>query len=171
MASNPASNTNTADEHAQPAKTVEASRAVMSRVMQPTDANTAGNVHGGAIMRFVDDAGGVVAIRHTRQRCVTVSMDSMVFKAPVHIGDLLTIYAYLTYVGRTSMEIEARIEAETFHTGVVREVGSCHLTYVALDDDGKPTPVPPLTLQTDEERERWRAAEHRRAVRAQFRAP
>jgi acyl-CoA hydrolase len=151
-------------------KTVEASRVIMSRVMQPTDANTAGNVHGGAIMRFVDDAGGVVAIRHTRQRCVTVSMDSMVFKAPVHIGDLVTIYAYLTYIGRTSMEIEARIQAEDMRSGVVRDVGSCHLTYVAIDAEGKPVPVPPLTLETDVERERWRAAESRRTARAQLRA-
>jgi acyl-CoA hydrolase len=151
-------------------KTVESSRVIMSRVMQPTDANTAGNVHGGAIMRFVDDAGGVVAIRHTRQRCVTVSMDSMVFKAPVHIGDLVTIHAYLTYIGRTSMEIEARIQAEDMRSGVIRDVGSCHLTYVAIDAQGKPMPVPQLTLETDTERERWRAAESRRVARAQLRS-
>jgi acyl-CoA hydrolase len=134
--------------------------------MQPPDANSWGNVHGGAIMRMVDEAGGAVAIRHSRCRCVTVAMDSMVFKEPVYIGDLLTIRAYLTYVGRTSMEVEARIEAENLQTGVVRDAGASHIIYVAIDDLGKPTLAPALTLQTAEERERWRAAEERRASRA-----
>lgn len=146
-------------------KTVEESRVVMARMMQPPDANSMGNVHGGVIMRLVDEAGGAVAIRHSRNRCVTVAMDSMVFKEAVYIGDLLTIHAFLTYVGKTSLEVEAQVEAEDMRTGVVRKAGMCHLVYVAIDDLGKPMPVPPLIVQTDEERERWRAAQERRARR------
>jgi acyl-CoA hydrolase len=144
-------------------KTVADSAVVMARMMQPPDANPMGNVHGGTIMRMVDEAGGAVAMRHTRTRCVTVAMDSMVFKEAVYIGDLLTIHAFLTYVGRTSMEVEARIDAEDMRTGVVRQAGKSHLVYVAIDDMGHPMPAPPLIVQTDEERERWQAAEERRA--------
>ncbi|MBF6589319.1 MAG: acyl-CoA thioesterase [Ktedonobacterales bacterium] len=147
------------------AKVVADSRIVMSRSMQPPDANVWGNVHGGAIMRLVDEAGGAVAIRHSRRPCVTVAMDSMIFKQPVYIGDLLTIHACLTSVGHTSMEVEARIEAENLRTGEVRHAGTSYLVYVALDDQGRPTRVPPLDLRTAEEHARWRAAEERRARR------
>ena len=147
-------------------KTVDESRIVMSHSMQPPDANHWGNVHGGAIMRVVDEAGGAVAIRHSRCICVTVAMDSMTFRQPVYIGDLLTVTACLTYVGRTSMEVEARIEAEDLRTGTVRHAGTSYLVYVAIDDLGRPTPVPPLILRSDEERQRWREAEERRARRA-----
>lgn len=153
-------------EGRQTAHRVEESRIVMARAMQPPDANVWGNVHGGAIMRMVDEAGGAVAVRHARSRCVTVAMDSMTFKQPVYIGDLLTVTAYLTHVGRTSMEVEARIEAEDLRTGDVRHVGTSYLVYVAIDDQGRPTRAPALTLTTDEERERWRQAEERRARRA-----
>jgi acyl-CoA hydrolase len=146
-------------------RTVAASRTVMARSMQPPDANVWGNVHGGAILRLVDECGGAVAVRHSRCPCVTVAMDSMTFKQPVYIGDLLTVTAQLTFVGRTSMEVEARIEAENLLTGLVRHAGTCYLVYVAIDGAGHPTPAPPLLLQTAEERERWRAAETRRASR------
>jgi acyl-CoA hydrolase len=154
-----------AAESSERGKTVEESSIVMSRIMQPPDANSWGNVHGGTIMRLMDEAGGAVAIRHSRRPCVTVAMDSMTFKQPVYIGDLLTIRARLTYVGRTSMEVEARAEAEDMRTGSVRPVGTCCLVYVALDDRGKPTAAPPLILSSDEERARWHAAEERRALR------
>jgi acyl-CoA hydrolase len=146
-------------------KTVAESRTVMARSMQPPDANVWGNVHGGAIMRMVDECGGAVAVRHSRSRCVTVAMDSMTFKQPVYIGDLLTITAQLTYVGRSSMEVEAQIEAEDMRTGIKRDAGTSHLIYVAIDDLGRPAPVPPLILTTDDEHARWQAAEHRRAQR------
>lgn len=149
--------------------TVAASRTVMARSMQPPDANVWGNVHGGAILRLVDECGGAVAVRHSRCPCVTVAMDSMTFKQPVYIGDLLTVTAQLTFVGRTSMEVEARIEAENLLTGLVRHAGTCYLVYVAIDGEGHPTPAPPLILQTDEERNRWHAAEARRARRIQER--
>lgn len=117
-------------------------------------------------MRMVDEAGGAVAIRHSRYQSVTVAMDRMTFKQAVHIGDLLTIRACLTYTGRTSMEVEAVIEAENMRTGKVRPAGICYLVYVALDDLGHPTSVPPLLVRTAAERARWRAAEKRRALRA-----
>ncbi len=146
-------------------KTVDDSRVVMTRTMMPADANAFGNVHGGAIMYQVDEAGGAVAIRHSRRRCVTVAMDSMVFKEPVYIGDLLTVRACLTFVGKTSMEVEAQIEAEDLRTGQIRLAGTSHLVYVALDDEGRPVSAPPLRLRTEDERARWRAAEERRARR------
>ena len=148
-------------------KTIAESRTVMARSMQPPDANALGNVHGGSIMRMVDEAGGAVAIRHARNNCVTVAMDSMTFKQPVYMGDLLTVTACLTYVGRTSMEVAATIEAENLRTGEVRHIGVSYLVYVAIDGQGRPLPVPGLTLQTDEERANWRAAEQRRARRQQ----
>lgn len=147
-------------------KTVDETRVVMSRIMQPPDANSWGNVHGGAIMRLVDEAGGAVAIRHSRYQAVTVAMDRMTFKQPVHIGDLLTIRACMTYTGRTSMEVQAVIEAENMRTGEIRSAGTCYLVYVALDDLGHPVVVPPLLVRTAEERARWQAAEERRALRA-----
>lgn len=148
-------------------KTVDETAVVMSRIMQPPDANSFGNVHGGTIVRLMDEAGGAVVIRHTRRRCVTVAIDSMIFKQPIYIGDLLTIRACLTYVGRTSMEVQAHAEAENMLTGEVRSAGECYLVYVALDDEGRPTPAPPLHLSSDEERARWHAAQERRARRIQ----
>jgi acyl-CoA hydrolase len=117
-------------------------------------------------MRLVDEAGGAVAIRHSRRQAVTVAIDRMTFKEPVHIGDLLTIRACMTFTGRTSMEVQAEIEAENMRTGEVRAAGTCYLVYVALDERGHPASVPPLLVRTDEERARWRAAEQRRAIRA-----
>lgn len=147
-------------------RTVDETRVVMSRIMQPPDANSWGNVHGGSIMRMVDEAGGAVAIRHSRHQAVTVAMDRMTFKQPVHIGDLLTIRACLTYTGHTSMEVEAVIEAENMRTGELRYAGTCYLVYVAIDDLGHPVPVPPLIPRTEEERARWQAAEQRRTQRS-----
>jgi uncharacterized protein (TIGR00369 family) len=149
----------------QPGKTADESAVVMARTMQPPDANVWGNVHGGTIMRLVDEAGGAVAIRHSRRRCVTVAMDSMTFKQPVYIGDLVTIHARLTHVGRSSMEVETSIRAEDLQTGQVRDAGTSYLIYVALDDAGQPTPVPPLILRTPLEAARARAAEARRRRR------
>jgi acyl-CoA hydrolase len=154
-----------ADRAETASRTVAESAIVVARVMQPPDANVWGNVHGGAIMRLVDEAGGAVAQRHSRRPCVTVAMDSMIFKEPVYIGDLLTIRARLTFVGTTSMEVEARLEAENLRTGATRDAGMCHIIYVALDDAGAPSPVPPLRLTSSEEQARHRAAQERRALR------
>lgn len=147
------------------ARTADESRVVMGRIMQPPDANSWGNVHGGAIMYLVDEAGGAAAMRHSRRPCVTVAMDSMVFKEPVYIGDLLTIHAHVTWVGKSSIEVEARVEAENMLTGLIRQAGMSHIIYVAIDEQGHPTAAPPLLLRTEEERAAWRAAEERRARR------
>lgn len=146
-------------------KTVSESRIVMARSMQPLDANGYGNVHGGVIMRFVDEAAGAVAIRHTRARCVTASLDHMSFDSPAYIGDIVTVTAFMTYTGRSSMEVECMVTAEGIATGEKRLVSTCYLVFVAIDEDGKPISVPQLVLETDEERERWNAAKARRALR------
>ncbi|VEN74289.1 putative Uncharacterized acyl-CoA thioester hydrolase [Candidatus Desulfarcum epimagneticum] len=147
-------------------KTVKDSRIVMAHVMQPHEANPAGNVHGGVIMKYMDDAAGVVAIRHAGTVCVTASIDRLDFHTPVFIGDLLILQASLNMVGRASMEIGVRAEAENTATGEKRHTGSAYLTYVALGGkDLKPVKVPGLKLETDEELRRNRSAKDRRAIR------
>lgn len=149
------------------AKPVSASRLVLAQVMTPQDANVYGNVHGGNIMRLADTAAGVVAIRHSERNCVTASVDRFEFHAPVFVGNLVTLFASLNRVGRTSMEIGVRVEAEDLRTGRKTHTNSCYFTMVALDGDGRPVAVPGLILETDEDRRRCdratkRAAERRR---------
>src|SRR5215472_9123521 len=146
-------------------KTVDQSHIVIARIMQPIDANGYGNVHGGVIMRFVDEAGGAAAIRHSQSRCVTVALDHMSFDAPAYIGDIVTVDAFLTFTGHTSMEVQCEVTAESIPTGAKRRVSTCYIVFVAIDENGKPATVPPLIPQTDEERARWQAAETRRANR------
>ncbi len=141
------------------------SETTLAQVMMPSDANSQGNVHGGTIMKLVDTAGGIACIRHARHRVVTVIMDSMTFLQPVYVGDLVTVHARLTWTGRTSMEAEVRVDAENVASGVVTHTSTAYLVYVALDDEGNPCPVPPLELNTREERSRWQQAEARRAYR------
>src|SRR5579884_135086 len=133
-------------------RTVRDSQVVMSQVMLPGDANPTGNVHGGVIMKLVDTAAGVCATRHVRRRTVTARIDSMSFLQPVYVGDLVTLKASVNDVGRTSMEVGVRVEAEDLQTGVVRHVSSAHLVFVALDDQGRPREVPPIVAETDEEK-------------------
>lgn len=133
--------------------------------MLPEDANPRGNVHGGALMKLADTAGGVCATRHTRQRVVTVVMDSMTFEQPVYVGNLVVLHAQVTWTGRTSIETEVVIHAEDTLTGQVRHISTAYLVYVAIDDDGRPTPVRPLDVRTHEQRARWKAAEERRTRR------
>lgn len=116
-------------------------------------------------MKLVDTAAGLAAMRHARSRCVTAVIDSMTFEAPVHIGDLLHLDARLTWTGRTSMEIEVVVETEDILAGTRIRTSTAYVVYVALDANARPTEVPPLITTTDEERDRWAAAERRRAVR------
>ncbi len=146
-------------------RTVRESQVVMSQVMLPGDANPSGNVHGGVIMKLVDTAAGVCATRHVRGRTVTARIDSMSFLQPVFVGDLVTLKASVNDVGRTSLEVGVRVEAENLTTGVVRHVSSAHLVFVALDDAGKPREVPPLIAESDDERRRMAEAKLRRANR------
>jgi acyl-CoA hydrolase len=148
-----------------PSKKVSESKSVISTQMLPSDANPMGNVHGGTILKQVDVAAGVTALRHARANTVTASIDRMDFYNPVYVGDLLTLKASVNYVGKTSMEIGVRIEAENLKTGKVTHTGSCYLTYVALDDNGHPSEVPEITLETPKERSRWEAGKKRREER------
>jgi acyl-CoA hydrolase len=128
------------------------------------DANC-GNVHGGVIMKYVDTAAGAVAIRHARKICVTASIDRLDFHNPVYIGDLLILKASITMVGRTSVEVGVRVEAEDLLTGKVRHTASAYLSFVALDGKGTPTKVPPLILETEDENRRNCEAQIRRQAR------
>ncbi|WP_285907016.1 acyl-CoA thioesterase [Pseudodesulfovibrio pelocollis] len=151
-------------------KSAKESEVIMTHLVLPQDANPAGNLHGGVILRHIDTTAGVVAKRHTRGNVVTVSIDRMAFKLPAYMGELLTFKASLNHVGRSSMEIGVRVEAENLRTGEVRHTNSAYLTFVALDDNGKPMPVPPLLLDTPTAQRRHREAELRREMRQRERA-
>ena len=134
----------------------------------PDDANPAGNVHGGTVVKLVDNAGSVAALRHCRATSATVvtaRIDAMNFVAPVHIGDIVTLRASVNDVGRTSMEVGVRVETENVRSGETKHVASAYLVYVALDEEGQPTAVPPLIVETEDERRRQAAARARRAAR------
>ena len=146
-------------------KTVPESHVVMAQVMTPQDVNKAGNVHGGVIMKLVDTAGGLVAVRHARSNAVTASIDRLDFYHSVYVGDVVTLKASLNLVGNTSMEVGVCVEAETPMTGEVRHVASAYLTFVSLDKQRKPKPIPPLILETELEKRRNREAQARREVR------
>jgi acyl-CoA hydrolase len=132
-----------------PPKTIRASRINIAQLMQPEHANNLGNVHGGWIMKLVDEAGALTCMRHAQRRVVTVAVDSMVFREPIKIGDLVILNAEVTYTGRTSMESEVQVIAENPITGERTHTNTAYLVYVALDDVGQPTPVPGLNTETD----------------------
>ncbi|OGX24607.1 MAG: hypothetical protein A3J51_02720 [Omnitrophica WOR_2 bacterium RIFCSPHIGHO2_02_FULL_45_21] len=132
-------------------KTIADSAATLSGVMMPIDANHYGSVHGGTILKLVDEAAYVAATKHARKNVVVASMDHIEFKHPVNVGDLLTLKASIYHVGRTSMDVEVEIETEKIKQGKILKVGSSYLTMVALDELGKPTRVPRLILKTKEE--------------------
>ena len=146
-------------------KRVSDSTVIMAQMMIPQDANPAGNVHGGVVVKIIDEAAGVVAARHARTNVVTASIDRMDFHYPIFVGDLLFFKASLNYVGRTSMEIGVRVEAENLMTGGVRHVASAYLTFVSIDPKGKPVPAPALILETKDEQRRNCEAKSRRAMR------
>ena len=147
------------------AKPVSASRLVLAQEMTPQDANPAGNVHGVNIMKLADSAAGVVAIRHSGRNCVTAAVDHFEFHAPVYVGNLVTLYASLNYVGRTSMEVGVRVEAEDPRTGKKTHTNSSYILMVALDDDGRPVEVPRLILETEDDRRRNEKARLRAIAR------
>lgn len=149
------------------AKPASASAVTLSHLVLPDDANPAGNVHGGVILKLIDTAAGVVAMRHVRGLAVTASIDRMDFLKPVFVGELVILKASLNMVGRTSMEVGVRVEAENLYTGQVRHTNSAYLTFVALDEAGRPRTVPPLLLDSEEARRREREALRRREMRRQ----
>src|SRR5829696_9369483 len=126
------------------------------------DANSAGFVHGGTVMKLCDEAAGLVATKHSRLRVVTAGMDRMTFLFPVHVGELVTFAASVNAVWRTSMEVGVRVEAEQPREGTVRHTNTAYLTMVALDDEGRPSEVPPLEAVSEAERRREREAQTRR---------
>ena len=149
------------------AKPVRASRITLSQLMHPEHANLLGNVHGGWVMKLVDEAGALACMRHSQRKVVTVAIDSMVFKQPIRIGDLVIINAEVSYTGRTSMEAEVEVLAENPITGEQTHTNTAYLVYVALDDFGRPTTVPPLKVKTEEEKRRMEKAQQRRERRLQ----
>ncbi|MDI9644816.1 MAG: acyl-CoA thioesterase [Candidatus Verstraetearchaeota archaeon] len=152
------------------AKKVSESALVSTRWMFPSDANPAGNVFGGAIVKYIDEIAAAVAMRHARRNVVIASMDRMDFHAPVKIGDLITLKASVNYVGRTSMEVGVRVEAENPMSGEVRHAASAYATMVALDASGIPTEVPRIIPETEDEKRRYREAEERRNARLRSKA-
>jgi acyl-CoA hydrolase len=141
------------------------SEAVMSELMMPQHANIMGNVFGGVLLSLMDRAAAVAAIRHARRPCVTVSVDKVNFREPIRVGELVTALARVNFTGRSSMEIGVKVIAENVLTGEQRHTNSCYLTYVALDDHGQPTQVPPIVPETPDEKRRYDRAAKRRATR------
>lgn len=148
-------------------KPVRASRISIAQLMQPEHANNLGNVHGGWIMKLVDEAGALACMRHAGRRVVTVAIDSMVFRQPIRIGDLVILNAEVTYTGRTSVEAEVQVVAENPVTGERTHTNTAYLVYVALDDDGNPTSIRPILAETDEERQKLEAGRQRQQRRLQ----
>lgn len=146
-------------------KTPSASRVNLSQLMQPEHANHHGNVHGGWIMKLVDEAGALACMRHAQTRVVTVAVDSLVFREPIKIGDVVTFTAEVTHTGRTSMEAEVQVVAENPITGERTHTNTAYLVYVALDDDNRPTAVPPIVAETEEDKKRLEQAKQRQQRR------
>jgi len=138
---------------------------VMSVLMTSDMANFSGNVHGGKILSLLDNVAYACASRYSRRYVVTLSVDQMFFKEPIHVGDLVTFKAAINYTGRTSMEVGIRVEAEHIRTGRRRHTNTCYFTMIAMDDEKRPTDVPPLVLECDVDKRRYREAEVRRDQR------
>ena len=127
---------------------------VMSEMMTPEKANFAGNIHGGNLLQLLDKVAYACAARYSGQYVVTLSVDQVLFKKPIHIGELITCYANVNYVGRTSMEIGIKVVAENLKTGEIRHTNSCYFAMVALDENSKPVTIKPLEIRNDLDRRR-----------------
>lgn len=148
-----------------PSRKVRESQVETSDMMLPQDANVLGHVFGGVVLSLVDKTAAVAAFRHARLPVVTVSVDRVDFREPIRVGDLIVMKASVNYVGRTSMEVGVRIDAEDLLTGKRRHTNSCYLTFVAVDGNGRPVEAPEIVPETDEERRRFAAAQDRRRRR------
>ncbi|HEX8100013.1 MAG TPA: acyl-CoA thioesterase [Actinomycetota bacterium] len=146
-------------------KPPSASSVTLVRQMEQTDANLLGNVHGGEIMKMVDSAGGLAAMKHCGGPVVTVAVDEMTFIEPVYVGDVVTVKSMVNDTGRTSLEVGVRVEADNYTTGRHVHTSSAYVVYVALDRQGMPRPVPPVIPETEEEAQRQREAKLRRETR------
>jgi acyl-CoA hydrolase len=150
-------------------RTVKETQHETSQLMMPQHSNNLNNVFGGVILAMMDTAAAVSAIRHARMTCVTVSVDRVDFRQPIYLGELVIMKCSVNFVGRTSMEVGVRVEAEHLLTGVRRHTNSCYLTYVAVDANGRPVEVPRLVVEDPEEARRYEAAIERRRRRLEER--
>lgn len=146
-------------------KPISASRITISQLMHPEHANLLGNVHGGWIMKLVDEAGALTCMRHAQRKAVTVAIDSMSFRQPIKIGDLVILNAEVSYTGHSSMEATVEVVAENPITGEQTHTNTAYLVYVALDDEGRPTSIPSLLAETEEDREKMKQAQERQQRR------
>jgi acyl-CoA hydrolase len=152
------------------ARTVRETQHETSQLMMPQHSNNLDHVFGGVILSMMDTASAVCAIRHSRMNCVTVSVDRVDFREPIHVGDLVIMKCSVNYVGRTSMEVGVRVECENMQTGIRRHTNSCYLTFVAIDRNGRPVEVPRLIPESADEIRRFEAAKARRRRRLEERA-
>jgi acyl-CoA hydrolase len=150
----------------QSARPASVSQSTMTELMMPNMANNLGNVFGGVILSLIDRAAAVAAIRHAKGPCVTVAIERVEFREPIHMGELVVAKANVDYVGNTSLDVGVRVEAENIQTGTRRHTNSCYLTFVAIDEDGQPTAVPPVEPVTAQEKEWYDHARRRREMRA-----
>lgn len=148
------------------AKPISESRAEFTHLVLPQDTNAIGTIFGGRIMEWIDIAAAIVAQRHCRQVAVTASIDELHFLGPVRLGEIVILKASVNFVHKTSMEVGVRVEAEDPKSGRRRKTSTAFLTFVALDDGGKPTPVPPLLLETDEDKRRNQEGQKRQEARS-----
>jgi acyl-CoA hydrolase len=148
--------------------TLPAHQLTMTVLMTPDMANFAGNVHGGTILRFLDQVAYACASRYAGRYVVTLSVDQVMFREPIHVGELVTFLAAVNHTGTSSMEVGIRVLAENIRTQVTRHANSCFFTMVAVDDERKPVPVPPLRPFSAEEKRRHAAAQMRRQLRQEF---
>ncbi len=151
-------------------KSVRDSAVEMVEVVLPNDTNPLGNILGGRVMHLIDMAGAIAAHRHSRRHVVTASMDELHFLSPIKVGHLILLKSSVNHVARSSMEVGVKVLSENILTGEVRHTSTAYLTFVAIDENGKPAAVPRLALETKEERRRWREAVARRRVRLARRA-
>jgi uncharacterized protein (TIGR00369 family) len=146
-------------------RTARLSEISLNQLMLPEHANALGNVHGGVIMKMVDEAGAIAAMRHAQKPCVTIAIDSMTFKQPVHVGQLMVCQARVTYVGRSSIEVQVLVHAENLLTREVTHTNSAYAVYVSLGADGRSSGAPALVLETDEDERLFREGEARQRRR------
>ncbi|MEZ4868543.1 MAG: acyl-CoA thioesterase [Caldilineaceae bacterium] len=153
------------EQTALPPRPVQETAQTLTLFTQPEHSNSLGNVHGGVVLKLCDECGGIVAARHARRPAVTVTVDSVSFHQPVLLGRLLLVHGRITWVGRTSMEVELHVETENLLTGEVLHTNSAYFVYVALDEARRPTPVPTLLLESEEEQARFAEGAQRQALR------
>jgi len=153
------------DDPRQSPRPASASQSTMTEFMMPSMANNLGNVFGGVILSLIDRAAAVAAVRHAKGPCVTVAIERVEFREPINLGELVVAKANVNYVGNTSLDIGVRVEAENIQTGTRRHTNSCYLTFVAIDENGKPKAVPPVEPQTEQEKEWYEHARLRREMR------